>query len=86
MANDRLTKEAKALAVRLQNMWDYARHDTNYAARLVALAERAQWRYLRRAARQGDPCARNWLKLMAVAATRAREGRSAKRPAMVQTR
>jgi hypothetical protein len=67
MANDRLTREAKALAVRLQNMWDCARHDKQHAARLVALAERAQQRYIRRAARNGDPRARNWLNLMATA-------------------
>jgi hypothetical protein len=71
MANDLLTKEAKVLAVCLQQMWEHTRHDTDYAARLVALAERAHQRYLRRAACQGDPRARTWLSLMAAVKTRA---------------
>jgi hypothetical protein len=87
MGNDRLTREAKALAVCLQEMWDRVRHDTQQAARLVALAERAQRRYVRRAARLGDPRAMSWQRLLAGAAMRARErGQSVNHAAYAQSR
>ncbi len=69
MNDDPLTLEAQALATRLYRAWDDTEHNSEYAARLVALAERAHRRHIRRAARRGDPLCQHWLSLMAVVTT-----------------
>jgi hypothetical protein len=77
MSDDPLTLEAQALTARLYRAWDATEHDTLYATRLVALAERAHRRHIRRAARHGDPLCQHWLALLASAATNAAETRHA---------
>jgi hypothetical protein len=68
MSTEQLALEARALTARLYQAWDATEFDSPYATRLVAVAELAQRRHIRRAARHGDPLARGWLALMAKSA------------------
>lgn len=57
-------REAQALTQRLFHLWEIIPHETSYAARIVAVAERAHQRQIRRAAQCGDPKAQHWLALL----------------------
>jgi hypothetical protein len=59
-----LAAEAQALTTQLHQAWSNSPCDSSYAARIVALSERAQRRSIRRAARCGDTRAQRWLELL----------------------
>ena len=65
MSTEQLAQEAQGLTARLYRAWDATEYDSPYAPRLVALAELAQRRHIRRAARHGDPQAQRCVALMA---------------------
>jgi hypothetical protein len=63
MKQPQSVREAQALTARLYRAWDTVPHNTPYAARLVAAAERAYLRQIRREAQAGNQRAQRWLEL-----------------------